>query len=58
MRIMLAILLVLVFVSSAFAEIKYISPYRRSDGTYVSGHYKDTSADGNPYNNRGHMFGY
>jgi len=34
-----------------FAEINYVDSYYRSNGTYVSGHYKDTSADGNPYNN-------
>jgi len=35
---------------SAFA-IKYVNGYSRKDGTYVSGHYRDTSNDGNSYNN-------
>ena len=35
----------------AFAEIKWINEYTRSDGTYVRGHYRDTSNDGNPWNN-------
>ena len=42
-------------VSSANATIKYVSGYTRSDGSYVSGHYKDTSCDGNPYNNAGYL---
>ena len=33
------------------AEWKYVQGYNRSDGTYVSGHMKDTSGDGNSYNN-------
>lgn len=36
---------------TANAAIKYINGYTRSDGTYVSGHYRDTSNDGNSYNN-------
>ena len=42
-------------VSSANATIKYVSGYTRSDGSYVSGHYKDTSCDGNPYNNASYL---
>jgi len=37
------------------AQIKYISSYYRSDGTAVSGHYRDTSNDGNPYNNANYL---
>jgi len=33
------------------AEVKYVQGYTRSNGTYVSGHYKDTSGDGSRYNN-------
>ena len=59
MRIILVTLMLLAFTAScAFAAIKYVNPYYRSDGTQVSGHYKDTSADGNPYNNRKALWGY
>lgn len=40
---------------SAFAAIKYIDGYYRSNGSYVSGHYRDTSNDGNPYNNANYL---
>ena len=36
--------------------LSYVNGYRRSNGTYVSGHYKDTSADGNPYNNASYLY--
>lgn len=39
-----------IFSTYAFAY-KYVDGYTRSDGTYVSGHYRDTSNDGNSYNN-------
>lgn len=57
MKILLAVLL-LAFASTAFADMGYVSGYSRSDGTYVQGHYKDTSHDGNPYNNRKYVLGY
>ncbi len=41
--------------SDAHAAIKYINGYSRSNGTYVSGHYRDTSGDGNPYNNANYL---
>lgn len=33
------------------AEAKWVNGYYRSNGTYVSGHYRDTSNDGNNWNN-------
>lgn len=54
----LCIVLLAVSAGIANADIGYVNPYFRSDGTYVSGHYKDTSADGNPYNNRKALWGY
>jgi opacity protein-like surface antigen len=55
MKLFLAVaLMICVFASSAFA-IKYISGYSRNDGTYVSGHYRDTSNDGNSYNNANYL---
>jgi len=39
------------WLGTAQADIKYISGYSRGDGTYVSGHYRDTSNDGYSYNN-------
>ncbi len=41
--------------SSANATIKYVKGYTRTNGTYVSGHLKDTSGDGNPYNNASYL---
>lgn len=40
---------------SAHAEIKRIGGYTRKNGTYVSSHYRDTSNDGNPYNNANYL---
>jgi len=37
--------------SPAYAQIKRIKGYTRSNGTYVSSHYRDTSNDGNSWNN-------
>ena len=42
-------------VTESFADIKYVDGYYRSSGTYVSGHYRDTSNDGNPYNNANYL---
>lgn len=58
MKSLIAVLLLMVFAGSAFAEIGYVQSYYRRDGTYVSGHYKDVSHDGNPYNNRKYILGY
>ena len=51
----LGTVLSLSIVCNAFAAIKYVGPYIRSDGTYVSGCFKDTSHDGNPYNNANYL---
>ena len=56
--ISLVSLIAILFSSKAFADLNYVGGYTRHDGTYVSGHYKDTSADGNPYNNRKYLWGY
>jgi len=54
--IMIAILLiVLAATTNGYCEIRYVNPYFRSDGTYVSGCWKDTSHDGNPYNNANYL---
>lgn len=55
MKTLLALGLVLFFAATAFAQVKYISGYSRRDGSYVSGHYRDTSNDGNPYNNASYL---
>ena len=39
------------FASQSYAAIKYVSSYTRSDGTQVSGCWKDTSGDGIKQNN-------
>ncbi|MAE81677.1 MAG: hypothetical protein CMB80_02990 [Flammeovirgaceae bacterium] len=59
MRKLVLLILVAAFVfataGEAFARIKYISPYVRSDGTYVNGHYRDTSNDGYEGNNANYL---
>ena len=51
----IALVMILGIVANGYCEIRYINPYFRSDGTYVSGHWRDTSADGNPYNNANYL---
>ena len=36
-------------------DIKYIQDYYRTDGTHVSGHYRDVSNNGNPYDNASYL---
>ena len=50
-----AVVICLVMVADGCCAIKYISPYIRSNGTYVGGHFRDTSCDGNPYNNANYL---
>ena len=52
---LVAIGIILSSAGNAFARIKYINGYYRSSGTYVSGHYRDVSNDGNPYNNANYL---
>ena len=40
---------------NAFARIKWIDGYYTSSGQYRRGHYRDTSNDGNPYNNANYL---
>ena len=42
-------------VGQSFAAIRYVGGYTRHNGTYVSGHFRDTSHDGNPYNNANYL---
>ena len=42
-------------VSNAQAEINWVHGYYRTDGTPVRGYYRDTSNDGNPYNNANYL---
>lgn len=35
--------------------VKYVNGYTKRDGSYVSGHYRDTSNDGNQYNNANYL---
>lgn len=51
----LGMVLSLSIVCNVFAAIRRVEPYIRSDGTYVSGCFKDTSHDGNPYNNANYL---
>ena len=49
-----AVVAILTMVSEAFCDIKYVGPYIRG-GTIVSGGWRDTSGDGNPYNNANYL---
>jgi hypothetical protein len=44
----------LTIATEAFCEIKYVGPYVRG-GSIVSGSWRDTSGDGNPYNNANYL---
>jgi hypothetical protein len=55
MILAVAVFISLGVVGNSFAGIRYVNGYYRSSGTYVSGHYKDTSHDGNPYNNANYL---
>ncbi len=50
-----AISAVLAITANGYCGIKYVGPYFRSNGAYVSGCWKDTSHDGNPYNNANYL---
>ncbi len=50
-----ALVAVLSVAANGYCAIKYVDSYFRSDGTYVSGCWKDTSHDGNPYNNANYL---
>ncbi len=50
MKLLLAVIITLSLVGEALA-VSYVPSYNRKDGTYVSGHYRDTSNDGYEYNN-------
>lgn len=55
--VIVAVIAVTVLMAAAdgYCAIRYINGYTRSSGTYVSGHYRDTSGDGNPYNNANYL---
>jgi hypothetical protein len=54
MKIVLLIIAVasmLIGITPKAEAYKYISGYTRQDGTYVSGHWRDTSNNGNTWDN-------
>ena len=53
--LIIALGLVAMFTTMARAEIKYINGYTRNDGVQVMPHYRDTSNDGNKYNNANYL---
>ena len=56
MKKLILVLVALSIISApAFAAIKRVKGYTKKDGTYVSSHYRDTSNDGNPYNNANYL---
>ena len=59
MKILLLLIgVMLLSISIAKADINYVDGYYRSSGTYVSGHYRDTSNDGRADTNRKAVWGY
>ena len=43
------------FVADSFAAVNWVNGYSTHSGQYRSGHYRDTSNDGNPYNNANYL---
>lgn len=58
MRTISLLILIVMATGIVHADMGYVDSYYRRDGTYVSGHWKDTSGDGSPYNNRRYILGY
>ena len=55
MKILLLVIAFLLITTSGFCAVKYIDGYSRRDGTYVTGHYRDTSNDGVRENNANYL---
>jgi hypothetical protein len=55
MKRLILLVMFLLFTVSAFAGIDWVNGYYRRNRTYVDGYYRDTSNDGNPYNNANHL---
>jgi len=53
--LVMAVLINVAVATDGYCAIKYIGGYIRSDGTYVSGHFRDTSCDGIFYNNANYL---
>lgn len=50
-----AMVVSLSLISNASARIKWVNGYSTRSGQYRSGHFRDTSNDGNPYNNANYL---
>lgn len=55
MMLVLGLAMVLAVSTNGYCAIKWVNDYYRGDGTHVSGCWKDTSHDGNPYNNANYL---
>jgi len=55
MKTFIISLLILSIATPSFAYIRRTRPYYRNDGTFVNSSYRDTSNDGNPYNNANYL---
>ncbi len=55
MKKLILFVLFMLITTMGYCEIKWVDSYSRRDGTYVTGHYRDTSNDGNPYNNANYL---
>jgi len=49
--LLLAVTALTIFIASEAVAYEYVEGYTRKNGTYVRGHFKDTSGDGQSYNN-------
>ena len=52
---LIIVVLLMLIATPSFAAIKRIKGYTKKNGTYVSSHYRDTSNDGNRYNNANYL---
>lgn len=55
-RLLLIVVLLLGFIGTAYAEINWVDGYYTTAGQYRGGHWKDTSGDGNEYNNANYIW--
>lgn len=55
MILAIAVLMSLAVVANGYCAIKWVNGYTTRSGQYRSGHFRDTSCDGNPYNNANYL---
>ena len=55
MKMIIALALLLCFAVPQALAVKWVDGYTTKSGQYRSGHYRDTSNDGNAYNNANYL---